>query len=176
MAEPHTTVDDLINVNSGEDSTDSMSVKDMKDLFHDMMGILRAQSENMAKLEQSVHVHTDSLLHLEHKVSHLEDSHTPNQTFLNKTNPFLTESPMTSPVKSSAIMIHTPYLTPRDIPILELSQLTGLETESRLERFFSQIEGCVSTDKERIQIAQTRVDTAIATFIQTSISKGRITD
>ncbi|KAG0724131.1 hypothetical protein GWK47_041288 [Chionoecetes opilio] len=46
---------------------------------------------------------------------------------------------------------------PRDIPVLELHQLQGLDATARLQMFFELIEQCSSSDATRIQIAKGRV-------------------
>lgn len=56
-------------------------------------------------------------------------------------------------------------LKPKDIPILYLKDLHGLETENRLFRSYEQIEHSVLEDQDRIQVAMTRVDTLIANLL-----------
>ena len=57
-------------------------------------------------------------------------------------------------------------LKPRDIPVLTLKDVQGIESESRLDRFLEQVEGCCDEDQDRIRVGQTRVESAIATLIQ----------
>ena len=57
-------------------------------------------------------------------------------------------------------------LKPRDIPIMELSQLKGVEGAGRLAVFLSQVESCSSDAEERQQIVQMRADAPLALFIQ----------
>ncbi len=59
-----------------------------------------------------------------------------------------------------------PLLKPRDIPILELSQLKGVEGEGKLGIFLSQVENCSLDSEERKRIVTARVDAHIAMYVQ----------
>ena len=66
-------------------------------------------------------------------------------------------------------MVHSSYkslLKPRDIPVLELTHLQGVEGEGRLKVFFSQVEECSLDERERQKIVMTRVDNKLAVYIQ----------
>ena len=62
-------------------------------------------------------------------------------------------------------------LKPRDIPVLELDHLQGVEGEGRLKVFFSQVEECSPHERERQKIVMTRVDTKLAVYIQSVWAK-----
>lgn len=62
----------------------------------------------------------------------------------------------------------------RDIPVLELSHLHGLESASRLRLFFEQVESCTIFSDERIEVAKLRVSIEIAMKIQTMLSNQTI--
>lgn len=68
----------------------------------------------------------------------------------------------------------SPILKPRDIPMLHLDDLHGVETESTLTKFYGQIESCVLTDEDRLQVAQSRMDNPLSTLIQTFIKQKNI--
>ena len=57
-------------------------------------------------------------------------------------------------------------LKPRDIPILELRHLSGVEGAGRLGVFLSQVENCSDSTEERQQIVRMRVDANLAIFVQ----------
>ncbi len=54
---------------------------------------------------------------------------------------------------------------PRDIPVLELHQLHGLNSTTKLQIFFELVEQCSEIDATRVQIAKGRVSTEIAALI-----------
>ncbi len=54
---------------------------------------------------------------------------------------------------------------PRDIPVLELRQLQGLNATTQLQIFYEQVEQCSEIDARRVQIAKGRVSTEIAALI-----------
>ena len=58
-------------------------------------------------------------------------------------------------------------MKPRDIPVLELRHLQGVEGAGRLEVFFTQVESCSVDNKERQQIVKMRVEAPLALFIHT---------
>ena len=67
------------------------------------------------------------------------------------------------------------FIKPRDIPVLELRQLRGVEGAGRLTVFLSQVESCTTDTDERQQIVQMRVDAPLALFIQNIRTKERKT-
>ena len=60
-------------------------------------------------------------------------------------------------------------MKPRDIPVLELQHLRGVDGIGRLEVFLSQVENCSRDNKERQQIVQMRVDVSLALFVKTCL-------
>ncbi len=54
---------------------------------------------------------------------------------------------------------------PRDIPVIELHQLQGLNATTQLHIFFELVERCSETDARRVQIAKRRVSSEIAALI-----------
>lgn len=65
-----------------------------------------------------------------------------------------------------------PLLKPRDIAILELRHLRGVEGEGRLEVFFSQVEQCSALWEDRKTIVLSRVDPQLAVYIQDILLNG----
>lgn len=66
-----------------------------------------------------------------------------------------------------------PLLKPRDIPILELNQLKGIEGGGKLTVFLAQVENCAIGIEERQRIVTTRVDANLALYVQTLIRKNQ---
>ncbi|KAG0718597.1 hypothetical protein GWK47_052139 [Chionoecetes opilio] len=62
-------------------------------------------------------------------------------------------------------------IKPRDIRMLNLSDLQGIETEGRLKVFFSQVESCSEDLEERKRILMARVDPPLALYIQNALSQ-----
>ena len=60
-------------------------------------------------------------------------------------------------------------MKPRDITILELEHLKGVEGEGRLSFFLSQVENCSLDTEERKRIVTTRLDPRLAIYVQTVI-------
>ncbi|KAG0713032.1 hypothetical protein GWK47_017137 [Chionoecetes opilio] len=60
---------------------------------------------------------------------------------------------------------------PRDIRMLNLSDLQGIEAEGRLKVFFSQVESCSEDLEERKRILMERVDPPLALYIQNDLSQ-----
>ena len=54
---------------------------------------------------------------------------------------------------------------PRDVPLLELNKLQGLNATTQLQIFFELIEQCSNDDARRVQIAKGRVSTELAALI-----------
>lgn len=67
-----------------------------------------------------------------------------------------------------------PLLKPRDIPILELKHLSGVEGAGRLGVFLSQVENCSRDTRERQQIVNMRVDAPLAIFVKNILKRGAI--
>lgn len=65
-------------------------------------------------------------------------------------------------------------LKPRDIPILTLNALQGLESPARLQMFVEGVERCVSDEQARIEIAKSRMDSDLALFIHTAQRSRRV--
>ncbi|KAG0712916.1 hypothetical protein GWK47_017372 [Chionoecetes opilio] len=87
-----------------------------------------------------------------------------NQTNLLHDSPLSTDSMQkqnpTKPLYNSKLStdsVKVGLFKPRDIPVLELHQLQGLDATARLQMFFELIEQCSSSDATRIQIAKGRV-------------------
>ena len=53
----------------------------------------------------------------------------------------------------------------RDLPILELNQLQGLNATTQLQIFFELVEQCSDSDLRRVQIAKSRVSPELAALI-----------
>ena len=69
------------------------------------------------------------------------------------------------------LLLHPPSVVgasnikPRDIPILELNQLQGLNATTQLQIFFELVEQCSDSDLRRVQIAKSRVSPELAALI-----------
>ncbi|KAG0723362.1 hypothetical protein GWK47_005543 [Chionoecetes opilio] len=61
-------------------------------------------------------------------------------------------------------------IQPRDIRMLNLSDLQGIEAEGRLTVFLSQVESCSEDLEERKGILMTRVDPPLALYVQNALS------
>ncbi len=59
-----------------------------------------------------------------------------------------------------------PLLKPRDLPLLELGQLKGVEGEGRLAVFLAQMEDCAREADERKRTVVARVDAPLAIYVQ----------
>ncbi|KAG0719335.1 hypothetical protein GWK47_050716 [Chionoecetes opilio] len=59
----------------------------------------------------------------------------------------------------------------RDIRMLNLSDLQGIEAEGRLTVFLSQVESCSEDLEERKRILMTRVDPQLALYVQNALSQ-----
>ena len=59
----------------------------------------------------------------------------------------------------------------RDVPVLELKHLHGLESASRLNLFFEQVESCSPFSAEWIEVAKLRVSVELAIRLQALIAK-----
>lgn len=66
---------------------------------------------------------------------------------------------------------HHMLYKPKDIAMLKLGELNGVQAEVRLRQFYDQVEHCVVEDESRIQVAISRVDTALATWLQGEMSR-----
>lgn len=64
-------------------------------------------------------------------------------------------------------------MRPKDIPVLELHDLEGLEATGRLNLFFEAVESVTAGDLERIQVAKKRVSYDLALFLQNRQRKGQ---
>ncbi|KAG0723130.1 hypothetical protein GWK47_005724 [Chionoecetes opilio] len=61
-------------------------------------------------------------------------------------------------------------IKPRDIRMLNLSDLQGIEAEGRLTVFLSLVESCSEDLEERKRILMTRVDPPLALYVQNALS------
>lgn len=66
------------------------------------------------------------------------------------------------------------YLKPMNKSQLELKQLHGVETKSYMNRIFDRVETCILEPRERIKVAQTRLDIPLANLVQAEIFAYRI--
>ncbi|KAG0699041.1 hypothetical protein GWK47_000230 [Chionoecetes opilio] len=62
-------------------------------------------------------------------------------------------------------------IKPRDIRMLNPSDLQGIEAEGRLTVFLSQVESCSEDLEERKRILMTRVDPLLALYVQNALSE-----
>ncbi|KAG0724109.1 hypothetical protein GWK47_041311 [Chionoecetes opilio] len=92
------------------------------------------------------------------RVTQLENLVEELRAQLSQTNPFYTPQLSMDNKKMG-------LTRPRDIPILELHQLQGLDATARLQMFFELIEQCSSDDTTRIQIAKGRVNSELSILI-----------
>ena len=67
-----------------------------------------------------------------------------------------------------------PLLKPRDIPLLELSQLQEMNSVTRLNLFFNSVERCAQNSLERLQIAELRMGLELTGLIHSARESGRI--
>lgn len=67
-------------------------------------------------------------------------------------------------------------LRPRDIAILELKHLKGLEAEGRLNVFLSQVEAASEVFGDRQMIVMARVDQELAMYLQTVLRRKRFSN
>lgn len=79
---------------------------------------------------------------------------------------------MKDQIRASALTSHSikSLLKPRDIALLELKHLQGLEDEGRLSVFLAQVEAASEVFEERRKIVITRVDPLLAMYLQTTFS------
>ena len=68
-----------------------------------------------------------------------------------------------------------PITKSRDIPVFELKHLHGLESASRLNLSFEQVESCATLSAERIEVARLRVSIELAMRLQALIAQHSIT-
>lgn len=99
------------------------------------------------------------------RMSHLESTQKEPDSNLVKTS-VTSKSPVV--VKPSGI------LKPRDIPLLTLKSLQGLESPARLQMFIEVMERCVEEEQARIEIAKSRMDSELALFIHTAQRSGMV--
>lgn len=86
-------------------------------------------------------------------------------------NPFrqdITSVPLV-PVAASRPVPQPPMLIkPRDIKVLELEELTRLDSAAHLQMFFETVEQCTNYDNARLEVAKLRVDGNLAVIIHTA--------
>ncbi len=88
--------------------------------------------------------------------------------------PTLSPPPATPPM--STPMTARFIVKPRDIPVLELHQLQGMDASTRLQMFCELVEQCDLTDVGRIQIAKGRVCTELAILIHNNQTRHNLTN
>ena len=143
---------------------------------------VRLLTELMTKQSDIISTIDQRLSNLEDMTRRNQDTDlTPPPQNFQASTPYTPKPNLTHPVvnphfsmptgTSTCVMPRTFALRPKDIPIVTLRDLHGLETESRIARFFDQVESCAQEDPDRIQVAMNRVDTPIATLLQREIKK-----
>ena len=70
------------------------------------------------------------------------------------------EEALASPAASSP-----PVTKPRDIPILELNHLEGLEASAHFQMFIELVEQATSNDASRVQVAKSRLGSEIVMLV-----------
>ena len=68
-----------------------------------------------------------------------------------------------------------PIMKPKDVPRLELFQLSGLEAAGRLQMFFEAVEKCTTDDSTRVMIAKSKLSTELAMLIHNNQAKNKCT-
>ena len=66
-------------------------------------------------------------------------------------------------------------MKPKDVPRLDLSQLSGLEAAGRLQIFFEAVEKCSADDSTRVMIAKNRLSSELAMLIHNNQTKFKCT-
>ena len=66
-------------------------------------------------------------------------------------------------------------MKPKDVPVLDLYQLSGLEAAGRLQIFFEAVEKCTDDDSTRVMIAKSRLSSELAMLIHNNQAKSRCT-
>ena len=61
---------------------------------------------------------------------------------------------------------------PRDIPVLDLLQLGGIEAAGNLNIFFDLVEACTPVEEERLSVVKTRISSEIALLLRNRQSQG----
>ena len=64
-----------------------------------------------------------------------------------------------------------PIMKPKDVPMLDLWQLSGLEAAGRLQIFFEAVERCTDDDSSRVVIAKSRLSSELAMLIHNNQAK-----
>ena len=68
-----------------------------------------------------------------------------------------------------------PVMKPKDVPMLDLFQLSGLEAAGRLQIFFEAVEKCTTDDSTRVMIAKNKLSSELAILIHNNQAKSRCT-
>ena len=92
----------------------------------------------------------------------VQDHQYPNWSDLSQSSPL---------TKNSGEMF---ILKPRDIPILELESLRGIDAAARLDMFCEKVEQCSGSDETRMQIAKSRVGAELAIFVHNNVKNRTI--
>ncbi len=107
------------------------------------------------------------LLHLRELVQHQRDVIQHMEPTVIKQEPAMHHS---SPPQSPPKRIHT---KPRDIPILELHQLEGLDATAHLQMFIELVEQVADDDLTRVTVAKSRLGSEIAMLVHNKQQKER---
>lgn len=79
------------------------------------------------------------------------------------------------PTSLGQIWPNPSILKPRDITMLNLHYLHGVETKSNLTILYGKYESSVHTDEDRLQVTQASIGTSICILIHSHIKQGTIT-
>ena len=92
------------------------------------------------------------------------------KALLSSTSVSPTSSTPVSPTKPTQLSL----TKPRDVPMLDLDQLQGLDAEARLQIFVELVEQCSSQDDDRVRIAKSRVSSDLAILIHNNQANKKI--
>ena len=83
--------------------------------------------------------------------------------------------PQTPTSHVATASIPGPVMKPKDVPMLDLFQLSGLEAAGRLQIFFEAVEKCTTDDNTRVMIAKNKLSSELAMLIHNNQAKFRCT-
>ena len=142
--------------------------RQLDDLFSQVTARMQDIDLKVAGLEQTIHQQgtpsTPTSTSLHHvPVNSMPTTSTPsaNQTMSVYTSPLANPQPN--------------LLKPRDIKPLELTQLQGLESSTRLHMFFQSVEKCTPHSDDRVQIAMMRMGVDLSVLVHSAKESGLIT-
>ena len=84
-----------------------------------------------------------------------------------------TQNPANTSAATGSVL--GPIMKPKDVPRLDLSQLSGLEAAGRLQIFFEAVEKCSADDSTRVMIAKNRLSSELAMLIHNNQTKFKCT-